>query len=494
MTYSKFLTILTAIVGSALAFSANAANYGFRVNSFIPEDSLKPKLDTALLGQEELVEYIPNVPHEVIQDRLSCIESEIPLTFNPFVRSFIDYFTIRNRKYTRTMISRQNVYFPIYERYLKKHNMPQELKYLSVVESGLNPKAASWAGAVGLWQFIRTTGKEYGLDQNQYIDERMDPEKATEAACRFLKRLYHVYGDWELAMAAYNCGPGNVNKAIRRAGGGKKTFWQVFPYLPKETRSYVPSMTAVIYAMNYAPEHNIFSDSILYATPTEHLVINQHLDLERFAEELHIAPEKLMALNPEIKKSELPGNIKNYKLRVPANSLALLKTDQECILLASLPGSELYAPVPVTVPDETPALLASSAEADTVQKVTYVVKRGDNLVRIALRHQVTVADLIKWNELENNYILPDQKLTILQPVAENTTTLLASAAPARSAQPAAKKAAAPKPKMKKIHHVQPGDTLWDISQKYNGITVEQIKKVNNLKSNRLKPGQKLIIS
>ncbi|MFT2010297.1 LysM peptidoglycan-binding domain-containing protein [Pontibacter sp. 13R65] len=501
MKYLQRITILTVIIGSVLALSASAANFSFRVASHIQEDSLKPKLDTTLLLQEEIVEYIPNEPNEVIQDRLSCIESEVPLTFNPFVRSFIDYFTIRNRKYTRTMISRENVYFPIYERYLKKHNMPQELKYLSIVESGLNPKAASWAGAVGLWQFIGSTGREYGLHHNQHIDERMDPEKSTEAACRFLKRLYNTYGDWELAMAAYNCGQGNVNKAIRRAGGGKKTFWQVFPYLPKETRSYVPSMTAVIYAMHYAPEHNIFSDSILYAVPTEHLVIDQPIDLERLAEQLHIAPEKLMALNPEIKKPELPESIKNYKLRIPAHSTALLKTDKECILLASLPASKQPDLLKDLAPTETPAILASAtteAPADTAeQETTYVVKRGDNLIRIALRHQVTVEELKKWNKLEGNYIQPDQKLTIMVP-ATKPTTLLASAAPAVAAETpaAAKKQAQPKPaeKLKKIYHVQPGDTLWDISQKYNGITVDQIKKVNNLKSNKLKPGQKLIIS
>ncbi|TXK46042.1 LysM peptidoglycan-binding domain-containing protein [Pontibacter qinzhouensis] len=497
MTYSKLFSILTVMIGSALALPASAANFSFKIESLFPEDSLKPKLDTVLLVQEE-VEYIPNEPNEVIQDRLSCVESEIPLTFNPFVRSFVDYFTIRNRKYTRTMISRENVYFPIYERYLKKHNMPQELKYLSIVESGLNPKAASWAGAVGLWQFIRTTGKEYGLDQNQYIDERMDPEKATEAACRFLKRLHNYYGDWELAMAAYNCGPGNVNKAIRRAGGGKKTFWQVFPYLPKETRSYVPSMTAVIYAMHYAPEHNIFSDSILYAAPTEHLVINQPLDLVRLAEELHIAPEKLMALNPEIKKPELPETIKNYKLRVPAHTTALLKTDQECILLAAMPASRLPDPIKDLVPGDTPALLASATTADSAeQKTTYIVKRGDNLVRIALRHQVTVAQLKEWNKIDSNNIQPDQELTIVVPASE-PTTLLASAAhaPAKTAQTSTKTTMPAKQveKVKQIHRVQPGDTLWEISQKYNGITVEQIKKANNLKSNKLKPGQKLIIS
>ncbi|MFD2248484.1 lytic transglycosylase domain-containing protein [Pontibacter ruber] len=501
MIYARFLTVLAAVVGCMWTSFAHASVYGLKLENTIAEDSLKPKLDTTLLSPEELallVEYIPYEPDEVIQDRLSCIESDIPLTFNKFVRSHIDYFTVRNRKYTRTMITRENVYFPIYEKYLKKYNMPQDIKYLSIVESGLNPKAASWAGAVGLWQFIKSTGKEYGLDANQYIDERMDPEKSTDAAMRFLGRLYRTYGDWELAMAAYNCGQGNVNKAIRRAGGGTKTFWEIFPYLPKETRSYVPSMTAVIYAMKYAPDHNIFSDSILYAHDTHILEIkDQAVDLTKLAQELHIAPEQLLAMNPEIKKKELPEHLRNYKLRIPAQSSALLAKaeDRSCILLAAAPAPPAPKPVKELAPIEAQPLFASTAK-DSLEKKTYIVKRGDNLMRIATQHNVTVEQLKEWNNLSGSYITANQKLTVLQPVNENK--LLASAEPvaekpvkATLKQPAPKKE---KEQQERVYHVQPGDTLWNISQKYNGLTVEQIKKLNKLKGNSIKPGMKLILS
>lgn len=517
MTYFRLFTALAAIVGSMWAGYAQADPIaGYKFEKPVLEDTLKPRIDTTFLASEELellIEYIPNVPNEVIQDRLSCIEADIPLTFNPFVRSHIDYFTIRNRKYTRTMLTRENVYFPIFERYLKKYNMPQDMKYLSIVESGLNPKAASWAGAVGLWQFIRTTGKEHGLDQNEYIDERMDPEKSTDAACRFLSRLYRHYNDWELAMAAYNCGPGNVNKAIRKAGGGKKTFWEIFPYLPKETRSYVPSMTAVIYSMKYATEHNIFSDSILYATDVETLKVNHALDLEKLAEELHLKPEILLALNPEIKKKELPGYIKNYNLRIPAQRSVLLASaaDVDCILAAAKPtASPVIENIPAKAP---PVMLASNTavnpEVKKTETKTYIVERGDNLTQIASKYNVTVAELKEWNNLKGSTIAINQKLTISQTAEENTVnatnTLLASAetkAPATKkteVQPVAKKSApkqvtASKAQKELIYHVQPGDTLWNISQKYDGITVEQIKKVNKLKSDNLKPGQKLVIS
>ncbi|WP_026236508.1 lytic transglycosylase domain-containing protein [Pontibacter roseus] len=507
MTHIKFFTILAAIVSGMWANHAQAASPSLRFDRPILEDSLKPKADTTFPSEEDLallVEHIPYEPDDVILDRLSCIESDIPLVFNKFVRNHIDYFTVRNRKYTRTMLSRENVYFPLFEKYLKKYNMPQDMKYLAIVESGLNPKAASWAGAVGLWQFIKTTGKEHGLDQTQYIDERMDPEKSTDAAMRFLGRLYRNYGDWELAMAAYNCGPGNVNKAIRRAGGGKKTFWEIFPYLPKETRSYVPSMTAVIYAMKYAAEHNIFSDSILYAPSYTHLEVNQALDLEKLATELHVDTKDILALNPEIKKSALPQGTRNYKLRVPANRAALLAstTDASCILLAAAPTPP---PARQTAPADAPVLLAATAPAgkDSLEQKSYTVRHGDNLMKIANRHDVTIDQLKEWNNLSGSMIKANQKLVVWQPATQAAPTLLASAEPATAkkasahapAKAAVNKAPAnAQPKQDNfIYHVQPGDTLWTISQRHEGLTVEQIKKLNKLKNNSIKPGQQLIL-
>ncbi|MBJ6119573.1 LysM peptidoglycan-binding domain-containing protein [Pontibacter sp. BT310] len=512
MTYSKLFTVVAAIVGSIWANYALAVPTSFKYDLQTINDTLLALGDTTELSPEELallVEYIPNEPNEVIQDRLSCIESEIPLTFNPFVRNFIDYFTIRNRKYSRTMLSRQNVYFPLFEKYLKKYDMPEEMKYLAIVESGLNPKAASWAKAVGLWQFIPTTGKEYGLDQSNYIDERMDPEKATDAACRFLKRLHKTYGDWELAMAAYNCGPGNVNKAIRRAGGGQKTFWEIFPYLPKETRSYVPSMTAVIYTMNYAPQHNIFTDSVLYAHDVETITINQAIDLEKLAEEMHLDSKTLLALNPEIKKSVLPANTRNYKLRVPAERSQLIASaaDLSCMIAAASPVAPEPKPIQEREPAQAPVLLASTTPApapaattltDTTEKKFYTVQRGDNLSSIATKHNVTVEQLKDWNNLRKSTIMANQKLTVYQPKMTEAIAMVTPAEEAEAKPIVAQKAAKPALKISEkqqevVHQVQPGDTLWTISQKYNGISVEQIKKLNKLKSNQIKPGQKLIL-
>jgi membrane-bound lytic murein transglycosylase D len=501
MTHLRLFTVLAALVGSMWAIHAQASGFSFSLDRLATlEDSLqKPKADTTFLSEEDLallVEYIPYEPDEVIQDRLSCIEADIPLVFNKFVRNHIDYFTVRNRKYTRTMISRENVYFPIYEKYLKKYNMPQDIKYLSIVESGLNPKAASWAGAVGPWQFIKSTGKEYGLNQDNYIDERMDIEKSTDAAMRFLSRLYRSYGDWELAMAAYNCGPGNVNKAIRKAGGGKKTFWEIFPYLPKETRSYVPSMTAVIYAMKYAPEHNIFSDSILYAADYTHLVVNQALDLEKLAAELHVDTLALLALNPEIKQAKLPESIRNYKLRVPARTAELLAVDQSCILLAAAPTPP---PAKQAIPVESPVMLASNTPVakDSLTQKTYIVQRGDNLFGIARKFGVSVDEIREWNQLASTDIRIQDKLLIWQPTPEAAPVLLASAqsTPAKATSTPTKKTtpAQSKAQQERVYHVQPGDTLWTISQRHDGVTVEKIKKLNKLKNSAIKPGQQLIL-
>src|SRR5690606_37368712 len=289
-------------------------------------DSVSLHPDTIFLLPERFAafsELIPNESDEVIQDRLSCIKSEIPLTFNPYVRSYVDYFTIRNRKYTRRMLERENVYFPLFEQYLKQYNMPTELKYLAVVESALNPKAKSYVGALGLWQFMPATAGDFKLVQNHFYDERMDPEKSTEAACKFLRQLHRMFGDWELALAAYNCGPGNVRKAIRRSGG-KTTFWEIFPYLPKETRGYVPSFTAVMYAMNYAAAPRISSDSLQYAIATETVLVNQGIDPARLSAELNMDPEEVKTPNPALNLDYIPETVQNFAIKVPAEKRPII--------------------------------------------------------------------------------------------------------------------------------------------------------------------------
>lgn len=487
------------------------------------KDSVVVKLDSTIFspnGFWSFSDLIPNEPDEVIADRLSCLESEIPLTFNPYVRNFVDYFTIRNRKYTRRMLERENLYFPLFEKYLKQYNMPTELKYLAVVESALNPKAKSVVGAMGLWQFMPATGNDFQLVQNSFYDERMDPEQSTIAACKFLRSLHRMFGDWELALAAYNCGPGNVRKAIKRAGGGTQTFWAIFPYLPKETRGYVPSFTAVMYAMNYAGHHKISSDSLQFAVATDTVLLNQGLDLDKFSAELSMDPEELKRLNPALKKDHIPETVRNFAIKVPAEKRVILAQNRSAIFTNSKFISPVYkAPEPVMVakaekPEpvktETPAIATDSTSQ---QQIAYKVKRGDYLAKIARDQNVTINDLKTWNNLKTSSVMVNQELVIYKPAVpqDSTKTTLLASAEIKSTEettevkqnqtPVVKTALAKKTVPVKnlkekmiIHSVQPGDTLWNISKKYNNISVEDIKKKNKLKSDELKPGQKLVIS
>ncbi|MFB9865462.1 lytic transglycosylase domain-containing protein [Rufibacter immobilis] len=510
-------TLLTGLVLSLGLGSAVQA----RQTTALDFPAVQVKDTTKVLP--DTVEFIPVETDELIQDRLSCLEQEIPLEFNKQVRGLIDYFTIRNRKYTRRVLERQPLYFPMFEKYLAKHNMPDELKYLAVVESALLPKAVSSAKAVGLWQFMDFTGRDFRLVQNHYLDERMDPEKSTEAACKFLKQLYRMFGSWEMALAAYNCGPGNVRKAIARSGG-KKTFWGIYPYLPKETRAYVPSFTALIYAMNHAADHNIKPLNLQLPIETDTLLINQSVDLKLLALQLNLPEDQLVNLNPALKLKHIPANAANVALRIPANARPLLEENR----LAILDSARYRTPVRTRQPlPEIPASMLAKAEAvtpDSTSKRMYVVRRGDNLSTIAKKQNVTVEQLKAWNKFSGNNLLANQKLVVFKPetreLKEATQKLspepqlLASAeettvskhagpnaenTPAENAATAtvtAKKAVVQKNKVEKpqtIHHVQPGDTLWNISKRYNNVSVEQLKKANKLKDDELKPGMKLIV-
>lgn len=419
-------------------------------------------------------EYIPDVSYDLIEDRLSCMQSDMPLTFNENVQSFVNYFAVKDRAYTRLMIRRRDLYFPIFEKYLKKYGLPEDLKYLSIVESGLNPEARSRVGAVGLWQFMPSTGRLFGLNQDWYIDERMDPEKSTEAACKYLKQLYNMFDDWELALAAYNTGPGNVRKAIRRSGY-KRDFWSIYRYLPRETRSYVPQFVAVVYTLNHIDEHNLFEEVPEYAIETDTVVVNQFISLKALSEQLNICEDELVKLNPELRRNVIPEMIKNYALIIPADKYDFIAANRTSLLDSA--GSEAVKKEFAQIAQQV-----SNSTYDK-EKIVYKVRSGDNLSVIADRHGVGLSDLRSWNNIKGSRIYAGQRLTIwVKPSrAGAANTQLASSNSSRSI-PASK-----------TYLVQPGDSLWEISRKYDGLSVAKIKELNNLKSNEIKPGQKLII-
>jgi membrane-bound lytic murein transglycosylase D len=420
------------------------------------------------------LEYIPGDDHPaVIEDRLRCLEKNMPLQYNDKIHAFINYFTIRDREYTKMIMRRKNLYFPLFEKYLAKYGLPEELKYLSIIESGLNPRATSRVRAVGLWQFMSATGKYYGLSNNWYIDERMDPEKSTDAACRYLRDLYGMFHDWELALAAYNTGPGNVKKAIRRSGY-KDTFWEIYPQLPRETRAYVPQFVAMIYTMNYLDEHNFYDEGQEMLVTADTVQVTKFLNFETFAALTDVCLEDLHKLNPSILHGALPQTAKDYTIRVPLTAKDKLHANRFAILdSASKVGRQQLE------------MLAKSNVESTYGsgKTVYKVRRGDVLGSIAIRNGVSVAQLKKWNNLRSTKINVGQRLTIYRKGAGDSVL-------------ASRNVSIKTPKGltdAKTYTVQPGDTLWTISKKFDGLTIEKIKSLNKLNDNKIQAGQKLII-
>lgn len=416
-------------------------------------------------------EFIPGeADFDLIQDRIKCIEGTIPLVYNTRVHAFVNYFTIKDREYTKSVLRKKDKYFPLFEKYLAKYGLPDELKYLSIVESGLNPVAKSRVSAMGLWQFMSATGKSFGLHNDWYIDERLDPAKSTEAACKFLSQLYNMFGDWELAIAAYNTGPGNVRKAIRRSGY-KKTFWEIYPHLYRETRSYLPQFTAIIYTLNYAEEHNLFVEDLEYSIETDTIMISDYVHLETLGNQLNLCEGELASVNLSLKKGVVPSKQSKYVVNLPSQVIEDFRADRQDILdSASKIGKKEIE------------YLARYAPGSTYgkNKLTYRVRSGDVLGTIAQRHNVKISDLRKWNNINGNLIKVGQRLTVWQKpgyIAKNTAPIVQKL-----------------PNGTKTYLVQPGDTLWDISRKFEGLSIDQLKNLNELESNKIKPGQRLLIS
>lgn len=437
------------------------------------------KSDT-LIYPNYTYEHIPDYNYSEIEQQFLQIESEIPLSFNTRIKAFIDYFTIKDREYTKNVLGKLDLYFPLFEKYFREYNIPEEIKYLAIVESGLNPKARSRVGAVGLWQFMPATARMYGLRIDWYIDERMDPEKSTIAACKYLQLLYDSFDDWELAMAAYNCGPGNVRRAIRRSGY-KKKFWEIYRYLPRETRSYVPQFMAFMYVISYAEEHNFYiEDYREYLPETDTLIVDEFLYMKTFADLTNTCAEDLEKMNPMVRRRAFPETGNKYVFNIPADIKDYVLENRSYILDSARNTGK-----------EELEYLARNSVGSTWgrDKIVHRVRSGEVLGSIAAKYKVRVADIRSWNDIHGSLIRVNQKLNIYvneryYNSVNNTKSVASKPVSVPQAQPSASD---------KVHLVQPGDSLWKISRQYEGLTIEKIKKLNNLKSNKIKPGQKLII-
>lgn len=496
----RVMWLMSVTVGlSSLAVEATSLQ-----NQNSEPDSLL-KFDISTLEVEEMGKG-PAVSEKLLKERFAQLQKEIPLTYHPASHQFVEYFIYKKAAFTRSMMEKMPLYFPIFEKALQKHGLPTELKYLSMIESGLNPRVISYASAGGLWQFMPATGREFGLYQDNHIDERFDPVKSTDAACRYLSQLYRIFGDWEMALASYNTGPGNVKRAMRRSRGN--TFWTIYYALPQQTRSYVPQYVAMNYMINFGQDHGIFPDKPETPYPMDTIHVSGYVDLAKFCLLADVSMEDIQRLNPQITGTILPANVKNFILRIPSEKFTYLASNRTTILDSA--GRRFQANTVLAVVDSTKVdslkaagILVAEEESSDVdlseegaaqalatiakkKKQVHLVKRGETLSSISRKYKVNVSELKSWNHLRKSSVMRGQKLIVYRKVME----------PAKNTQ-VAERAAPQKQKATRIkmryHTVQNGDTLWNISQQY-GLTVDRIKKANRIKGNEIKPGMRLIIS
>ena len=360
-------------------------------------------LDTTECTSDTLITELPD---SIYKQRLQALPFVIEVPYNEVVRRYILRYVKHSPRQLAALQRKAEYYFPIFEDILAKHDLPYELCYMPVIESALNPQARSHMGATGLWQFMPATGKKYGLEINSLVDERMDPIRSTEAACLFLKNLYTIFQDWNLVIAAYNCGPGNVNKAIHRAGG-KRDFWSIYPYLPSETRGYLPIFIAASYAMNYAEAHGICPATPLATMASDTIVTTQRQHLKQIADNIDIPLAELRRLNPQYPRDIIPGG-KAYAICLPIEKAGLYIDKQDTIL--AYQAKELIH----NRRDEIELLHRTSVNGGySINGVTYYkIKEGDTLGGIAKKFRVSVKQLKAWNELKSDMIRAGKTLKI----------------------------------------------------------------------------------
>ena len=411
---------------------------------------------------------------EVLKARLAALNAKTPFNveYNPILEDLIKRFLKSRSKVVSGLMAKSRYYFPLFEEKLDQYDVPLEMKYLAIVESALQPKARSRAGATGLWQFMYSTGKMYGLEVNSYVDERMDPICASDAAARHLADLYDMFNDWDLALAAYNSGVGNVNKAIRRSGG-QKNYWNIRPYLPRETASYVPIFYATLYMFEYGDEHMIFPDEsmTLHHYQTDSIQVRQSITFEQIQEATGIDEGLLEFLNPSFKLNIIPKvENKNYYMVLPIEYIGKFAQNEDLIYAyVKTENAKREQPLPENIKVNPDA-------------ITYRVKSGDFLGKIARKYGVTVNSIMRWNNLRSTRLNVGQRLKIYshKAVASSSSTKSNTSPVSSNAKTT-------------YYTVKSGDTLWDISNKFQNVSVADIKKWNNLSSNKLKVGAKLKI-
>ena len=434
------------------------------------------------LGYEE--NHRPQVSDSVIIARLNELNAKTPFEIetNPDLIKVVRYFINKRRRFTAVCLGRSKLYLPMFEEHLAKYNLPLELKYLAVIESGLRPTAGSRAGAVGLWQFMYRTGRSRGLHIHSYVDERMDPVKATDAACRYLKQLHGLYGDWSLALASYNAGPGNINKAIRRSGG-KMNYWEIREFMPKETQMYVPNFISMMYMMTYYAEHNIVpkeSKVFYHDYEVDTVCLKQSVRISHFDSILDISEEEFRYLNPIYKTDIIPNTKPAQCITLPNDKIKIFLDLED-----SLYNYQNYL--------DTTGMRVVILE----KKKYHYVKPGETLGQIAMKYDVTVTDIKKWNGMKYSKIYPQQKLTILVPEKQFVAATSSTKSTVKSNSSSSNKTHT-KPKTTtdgkyKYYSLKQGESLWTVSQKL-GIPFARLQELNKgIDEKRMQPGDKIII-
>jgi len=469
------------------------------LNTYYADFANQSNFDSIINALEYEPNTIPQVSDEVYCQRLEKMNEMTPfhLDCNAISLSTIRFFASNRRSFAKVVLGRSALYFDMYEAALAKYDLPIELKFLSVIESGLRPQVKSPAGALGLWQFMYGTGKMYGLTENSYIDDRMDPAKETDAACRYLKKLFDIYGDWNLALAAYNAGPGNINKAIRRSGG-KRTYWEVRPFLPRETQGYVPNFIAAAYLLTYHAEHNIEpAPAKIHYYQLDTMCLTKGMHMSTISSLIDWPVDDIKTLNPVYKAQYIPFTQPSQCITGPLTKIGKLVSLEDSLykLENSLYGSSgKLTPLPVdqTIDTNEVAVIEVPINASNKDFVYHKVKSGETLSSIARKYNVTNSQITKLNRLRSSRVTRGQNLKIPQ----KTTTV----APPLVIPPARKDTLTMTmgtiyydSSVTIFHVVQRNESLTVIAGKYN-TTVERIRELNGLKDNWLNIGQKLKVN
>jgi membrane-bound lytic murein transglycosylase D len=490
--------------------------------------------EVPMLPTVEEIGLTPAIPEALLRERFAKLEKSIPLTYHKSSHEFVEYFIYKKTNFTISMMEKMPLFFPLFEKTLQKYGLPTELKYLSMIESGLNPTALSRVRAGGLWQFMPATGREFGLYQDSYIDERFEPVKATEAACRYLKQLYNIFGDWELALASYNTGPGNVKRAMRRSHG--TTFWTIYNVLPKETRSYVPQYVAMNYMMNYGNDHGVYAQTPEYQIPNDTIHVNGYINLVTFCQQTGIDFTELNKLNPQLTKKMLPDQTRDFVLKIPSVKYTYLMSNRVVIMDSCtrrfLPAGVLLAgvdsakagtmgkgsfPYAFVEGEQGSEEFEERAFTTKIQskKSSHTVKRGETLQSISRKYDVAVAELKRWNHIRKSALRRGQRLVFYRDVKVTVKPVLAAAKAEKvqvktdsvekislaevsedvdQDQEEVKQSGnvAKARSRKSSHVVKRGETLESISKIYH-VEIAELRQWNGIRKSAIRKGQKLVV-